>query len=77
MNTIVVQKDGAQEKTNSLFQAQDVVCNLKILSEVVRSSGFMNAHPDFDGVVRRAPLLMQYDGKIYPSLSLAALDPGP
>jgi adenylate cyclase len=73
INTIIVQKGRAQEKTNSLFQAQDVVCNLDIFSEVVRSSGFINAHPDFDGVVRRAPLLMQYGGKVYPSLTLAAL----
>jgi adenylate cyclase len=73
VNTIVIQKDSPKEKNSPLFQAQDVVCNLEILSETVRSSGFMNAHPDFDGVVRRAPLLIQYDGKFYPSLSLAAL----
>jgi adenylate cyclase len=73
VTTIVIQKGGAQEKSTPLFQAQNVTCNLEIFSEAVRSSGFMNAHPDFDGVVRRAPLLMQYDGKFYPSLSLAAL----
>jgi HD-GYP domain-containing protein (c-di-GMP phosphodiesterase class II) len=74
INTIIIKKGKAQEKINSLFQAQDVVCNLDIFSGVVRSSGFINAHPDFDGVVRRAPLLMQYDGKVYPSLTLAALN---
>jgi CHASE2 domain-containing sensor protein len=73
VSTVVIEKAGAPEKSTHLFQAQDVVCNLGILSEAVRSSGFMNALPDFDGVVRRTPLLMQYKGKFYPSLSLAAL----
>ncbi len=73
VNTIVIQKGGAKEKKGFLFQPENAICNLEILSEAASSSGFMNAYPDFDGVVRRAPLLMQYEGKFYPSLSLAAL----
>jgi adenylate cyclase len=73
INTIIVQRDKTREKTNLLFSAQDVVCNLDVFSGAVHSSGFINAHPDFDGVVRRAPLLIQYGEKIYPSLTLAAL----
>jgi adenylate cyclase len=32
----------------------------------------MNAAPDPDGILRRAPLLIELDGRVYPSLALAA-----
>jgi adenylate cyclase len=32
----------------------------------------MNAAPDADGILRRVPLLMELDGRVYPSLALAA-----
>jgi adenylate cyclase len=35
--------------------------------------GFVNARPDEDGVVRRAPLLASFAGQVWPSLALAAL----
>jgi HD-GYP domain-containing protein (c-di-GMP phosphodiesterase class II) len=56
-----------------IFHSRDVVCNLKILAENAASSGFINVTPDRDGVLRRVPLLMGYNGKIYPNLALAAL----
>ena len=37
------------------------------------ASGFLNAAPDPDGILRRAPLLMQYGDRVYPALSLAAV----
>jgi CHASE2 domain-containing sensor protein len=33
----------------------------------------MNAAPDSDGILRRAPVLMQFGGGIYPSLALTAV----
>jgi len=54
-----------------LFKAQGAVCNLKGLSEAVRSSGFFNTMKDPDGVLRRAPLLIEHDQQFYPSLALA------
>jgi adenylate cyclase len=35
--------------------------------------GFVNARPDPDGVIRRAPLLASFAGRVWPSLALAAL----
>ncbi len=35
--------------------------------------GFFNRHTDIDGLVRTVPLVMRYDGEIYPSLALRAL----
>jgi adenylate cyclase len=56
-----------------LFHATGVVCNLPILSEAAGRSGFLNAAPDRDGILRRVPLLAELDGRVYPSLALAAV----
>ena len=54
------------------FHASGVVCNLPMLAEAAGASGFMNAAPDADGILRRVPLLIELDGRVYPSLALAA-----
>jgi adenylate cyclase len=56
----------------SYFHATGVVCNLPMLAQAAGASGFMNAAPDGDGILRRVPLLMELDGRVYPSLALAA-----
>ncbi|MCW5965436.1 MAG: CHASE2 domain-containing protein, partial [Bryobacterales bacterium] len=53
--------------------ADAVTCSLVELSGVAAGSGFLNASPDADGVLRRIPLLIGYQGKTYPSLALAAV----
>lgn len=63
---------GEQNSSGSLFRAQGVVCNLPLLSEAAGASGFFNAIKDPDGVLRRAPLLIAYNERLYPSLALAA-----
>jgi len=61
-----------QEGDAPYFHASGVVCNLPILARAAGASGFMNAAPDADGILRRVPLLMELDGRVYPSLALAA-----
>ena len=56
-----------------LFHATGAVCNLPILAEAAVTSGFLNAAPDSDGILRRAPLLAELDGRVYPGLALAAV----
>ena len=56
----------------SYFHATGAVCNLPMLARAAGASGFMNAAPDTDGILRRVPLLMELDGRVYPSLALAA-----
>ncbi len=36
-------------------------------------SGFINAEPDIDGVTRKVPLLVRYEGVVLPQLTVAAL----
>ena len=56
------------------FHATGAVCNLESLSDAAAASGFLNAAPDPDGILRRVPVLVEYEGRVYPSLSLAAVE---
>lgn len=56
-----------------LFEASGVVCNYRSLAGAAPASGFYNATPDPDGVVRRLPLLIAYRNQIYPSFALAVV----
>ena len=56
-----------------LFHATGAVCNLPMLAEAAAASGFLNAAPDADGILRRVPLLAELGGRVYPSLALAAV----
>jgi adenylate cyclase len=53
------------------FNATGAVCNLPVLTQAATRSGFLNAAPDADGILRRAPILASLDGRVYPSLALA------
>jgi adenylate cyclase len=55
------------------FRATDAVCSLPALAESVDFSGFLNAAPDNDGILRRVPLVIELNGQTYPSLALAAV----
>jgi len=55
------------------FDASGVICSLPELARAAGTSGFLNAAPEADGVLRRVPLLLEFDGHIYPGLALAAV----
>ncbi len=44
--------------------------DIPVLADAVRYSGFTTTAPDNDGVIRRSPLLIEYNGELYPSLAL-------
>ncbi|MGD8562227.1 MAG: CHASE2 domain-containing protein [Desulfarculaceae bacterium] len=69
----VISEKEAAGVESFLPQARGVTCNLGLLSRAVTASGFFNFRPDPDGMLRRAPLLVAYQGRVYPSLGLAAL----
>jgi adenylate cyclase len=68
----IIRSAGVQTD-DPFFQATSAVCNIPTLTAAAQASGFLNAAPDPDGILRRAPLLMQYDERVYPALSLAAV----
>jgi len=55
------------------FHATAAICNLPALTQAAHASGFLNAAPDPDGILRRVPLLMEFNGRVYPSLAAAAI----
>ncbi len=66
--TIVMEK----HKPDAEFLANPyrAVMNVPVIQENSYSSGFFNTIPDSDGIVRSIPMIMRYDGIVYPSLSL-------
>jgi adenylate cyclase len=73
LNTAVMSAPGKAYETANLFRARGATCSIEMLSRSAASSGFFNVIPDSDGVLRRAPLLMEYNNRLYPSLSLATV----
>ncbi|QQR79274.1 MAG: adenylate/guanylate cyclase domain-containing protein [Deltaproteobacteria bacterium] len=47
-----------------------LVSNIPILATAAKSQGYFNAFADKDGVIRRAPLMITYQNKIFPSMTL-------
>ncbi len=49
-----------------------VTANLPKLAEAAAQTGFLNIFPDDDGVIRSAPLVLEFKQQLYPSLALQA-----
>lgn len=50
-----------------------ILPNVKDVNENAAGIGIVNTFPELDGVVRRVPMLINIDGKLYPSISLETL----
>ena len=59
-----------KERLNLFLRAQDIKIPITPLALASKGIGFANVKPDSDGLTRRAPLLIQYNGRLYPSLGL-------
>jgi adenylate cyclase len=68
---VIAARGGASDAP--FFHASHATCSLPSLAGAAGSSGFLNAMPDSDGVLRRAPLVVERNGEFYPSLGLAAV----
>ena len=55
---------------SSLIKPYRAILNIPEVQKQAYSSGYFNTIPDSDGIVRSIPLVMEYDGVLYPSLSL-------
>jgi len=64
---------GEETSDAPFFRATGAVCSLPKLARAAGASGFLNAAPDSDGILRRVPLVAELDGRVYPSLALAAV----
>lgn len=62
---------GAPGDEPAWFRAEGVICNLPELTAAAAAGGFFNVALDRDGILRRAPLFLEYRERLYPSLALA------
>lgn len=53
-----------------LLDAKGAITNYSLIQNSAYTSGFLNAVPDFDGVIRSSPLLISYEDTLYSSLAL-------
>ncbi len=53
--------------------APGLLCNTEKLRSNTRMSGFINTRSDSDGIMRRVPMFIRYEGKVAPSLALAVM----
>ncbi len=73
LTVAIMDQNGTVGLPSGLFRAEGATCSLSLLTHAAAGSGFFNMTPDGDGVVRRVPLIIEYKGKLFPSLSLATL----
>jgi len=66
-------KNNKFEKLQPTLGGSALVCNHELIQEGVENFGFINASEDSDGVLRRIPLFMKYNQKVFPAFSLAML----
>jgi adenylate cyclase len=62
-----------QSKHLEIRKASGYISNIPVLQEAAKGGGFINIFSDSDGIIRRAPLLFNYQNNIYPALALQAV----
>ena len=72
-NIIILHDSVNPGATVNLSGGTGVVAPLPVFAKVIKRSGFVNVRPDDDGIIRRIPLLMRFEDRIYPSLALASV----
>ena len=69
----VLPKGSFAERNVFFFQWQGFTGNLPIYLEHAAGAGHINPIPDPDGVLRRVPLLVEYEGQYYEAFALAVM----
>jgi len=64
--------DTESTRGTPFFVAAGASCSIEKLQRASVADGFLNAAPDRDGTLRRIPLVVEYHGRSYASLALAA-----
>ncbi len=70
---MVEAKAGVKPDENAFIHAYTAEPNLPAVSEAGQNSGYFNAFPDADGVIRWSPLVIKIEDNFYNPLSLALL----
>ena len=70
---LTIVRRGDEPSDATFFRATGAVCSLPILTQAAGASGYLNAAADPDGRIRRVPLMVELNGRVYPALALAAV----
>ena len=73
LNLAELSGKGTTHPGSAFWQATGGVASRSEFSRRVALSGFVNAAMEQDGVLRRMPVLIKLDGRVYPSLALATV----
>ncbi len=73
LNAVEIRGPGAKQACQYLFEAENLIPPLPIFLKGGAPTGFMNTITDKDGVLRRTPLFISWQQKLYPQLSLSTL----
>jgi len=58
------------DPTGKVVEYPGIISNIPSLEESAYGVGIVNTFPEVDGVVRRTPMVILSDGKLYPSMSM-------
>jgi len=58
---------------NQIVEYPGIIANIPQIEKAAAGVGIVNTFPEIDGVVRRAPLLISSNKKLYPSLAMETL----
>ena len=62
-----------QSTRTKFYRASGMLCNHEKISLAAPGKGFLNGTPDADGIMRRLPLLIEFQDELYPSFALRVL----
>lgn len=69
----ILKLSAEQQHDLDVLSGTGFISNIPVLQNAAKLGGFINIFHDNDGIIRRAPLIMEYQGSIYPALSLQAV----
>lgn len=73
VNVVILKEESVPDTENGVFRPSSVDCLYQPFAAAVSASGYFNIKPDHDGIIRRVPLLMEYDNQFFSHLSLSVL----
>ncbi len=62
-----------EQQQLNIIRTKGYLSSIPLLQQAAKNGGFINIFADGDGIIRRAPLILNYHGGIYPSLALQAV----
>lgn len=68
----VVNWSNSSNQSSDIASFKHVLANIETLQSAATGAGFINSVPESDGFIRKASLVINYQGQLYPSLALEA-----